>query len=109
VQIGIPGFDLGACSDVMTGVPKADATLMLLRAMNPQVVAVDEISAPEDAEALVRVSNCGVTLLATIHAFDISELREKPFFPHLRGLFKYLVTIRRENERRSYITEEFPV
>lgn len=68
-------FDLGKRTDVMTGVPKAQAVNMMLRAMNPQIIAMDEVTEPDDARALLRAVGCGVGLLATIHAADIADVR----------------------------------
>ena len=46
VQNRAPQFDVGANTDVMTGGQKAVCCMMLLRAMRPDVLAFDEISAP---------------------------------------------------------------
>ena len=36
---GVPQFDLGPCTDVLSGCLKGEGMLMLLRGMNPQVIA----------------------------------------------------------------------
>ena len=80
---------LGTHTDVLTLCPKAQGIGMVLRAMNPQVIAVDEITAAEDIAAMAHAANCGAALLATMHAADLDELRQKPLWPLLRdsGVF----------------------
>lgn len=104
VHRGVPQFDLGNASDIMSGVPKAQAVMMLLRAMNPQIIAMDEISSPEDVEAAETASGCGVRLIATAHAADKSELCSRPVYRRLLelGVFKNAVVIENRCGKRSY-------
>lgn len=67
VKGGVPAMDVGCCTDVMDMAPRAEATMFLLRAMNPQVIAMDEISSPREAETARAVAGCGAALLATAH------------------------------------------
>ena len=108
VHRGVPQFDLGKASDIMSDVPKAQAVMMLLRAMNPQIIAMDEISSPEDVEAAETASGCGVRLIATAHAADKSELYRRPVYRRLLelGVFKNTVVIENSCGRRSYSYEE---
>lgn len=92
---GLPQFDVGEHTDVMEGLPKAQGLLALLRGMNPQVLACDEITDPADVSALETCANCGVALLATIHAADRADLEKKPLYRTLleRRLFARVVTV----------------
>ena len=99
VRQGIPQLDVGPRTDVMDGCPKAEAVLMLLRCMNPQVIAVDEVTAEEDLYAMTAAANCGVSLLATIHAESVAELMRKPLYANLlqTGVFRMAVRLRKED------------
>ena len=105
---GLPQLEVGRRTDVAEGCPKAQGLMLLLRAMNPQVLAVDEITAPEDVRALMTAAGCGVTLLATAHGEGRAGLERRPLYRPLleEGLFRFLVRIRREGERRVYDVEE---
>lgn len=101
---GQPQLDIGRQTDVMDGCPKAAGLLMLLRGMNPQVLAADEITAPEDCTALEMAANCGVILLATAHGEHLSDLRSRPMYRRLleQNIFRHIVTIIRRNGGRTY-------
>ncbi|MGI5963614.1 MAG: AAA family ATPase [Lawsonibacter sp.] len=105
---GYPQMDVGSRTDVMEGATKAQSLMLLLRAMNPQVLAVDEITAPEDIAALRLAAGCGVTLLATAHGEGREDLERRALYRPLleEGLFHKLVRIRREGGRRYYHIEE---
>lgn len=96
-------MDLGHRTDVLDGCPKALAIPMLLRGINPQVIAVDEITAREDVLAMEQAVGCGVTLLATAHGSGPEDLRRRPLYWEMakKRIFQMLVTIRVENGRRS--------
>jgi len=108
MQQGEAQMDVGRHTDVLDGCPKAVAIPILLRSCNPQIIAVDEITAREDLAAMAAAANCGVAMLATIHAADQEELRSRPLFRELleQGVFQKTVTIRRQPEGRTYTVEE---
>lgn len=73
-------FDPGPRTDILTACHKADGVLMLLRTMSPRYIALDEITAAEDCEALMSAGWCGVDLLATAHAADRNDLFHRPVY-----------------------------
>lgn len=104
---GKPQLDVGGRTDVMEGCSKAQALLLLLRGMNPQVLAADEITAAEDIRAMEQAAGCGVALLATAHGADRRDLTRRGLYRELLelGVFQNLLTIRVEGGRRTYEVE----
>ena len=100
-------FDLGPCSDYLTGVSKAEAAMMLLRGMNPQILAMDEVTQQDDLEALYQVCGCGVGLLASAHGSSLRELRGRKLYRDLleQGLFTFALQINRHGAARTYSLE----
>lgn len=100
---GQPCFDLGTSTDVLSGCPKGQGIVMLLRAMNPEIIAVDEISASTDTAALEQAACCGSAVFATAHASSVDELRRRPDYRRLldMGIFERAVVIS-GRERRQY-------
>ena len=107
---GQPQMDVGPRTDVLSGCPKALGITMLLRSANPQVIAVDEITAEEDLRAMLSAAHCGVALLATIHAANVEELQAKPLYQELLAgrVFRQAVLIRTGPEGRLYAVENLP-
>lgn len=95
VHRGRPQLEVGCHTDVMDGCPKALAVPILLRAMTPQVIALDEVALPADVDAVCAAANCGVALLATVHAASLEELRERQVGRALLecGVFRRAVVI----------------
>lgn len=101
---GRPPPPSGPRTDVLENCPKAAALLMLLRGMAPQVLAVDEITAPEDLRAIQEAAGCGVTLLATAHGGSWEELRLRPLYRELldQGIFRTFVVLSLAQGKRVY-------
>ncbi len=101
---GRPFFDLGQGSDVLIGVPKSQGAMMALRGLNPDIIAMDEITKPADLSAVEEIAGCGVTLFATAHGRNLEDMRKRPLYRELLslGVFGQLVTIRLRGEGRVY-------
>ena len=108
---GVPQLEVGGRTDVVEGCPKAQGLMLLLRAMNPQVLAADEITAPEDVAALRTAAGCGVTLLATAHGESRADLERRSLYRPLleEHIVQRLVRIRGTGDQRIYTVEELGV
>lgn len=108
---GVPQLEVGGRTDVVEGCPKAQGLMLLLRAMNPQVLAADEITAPEDVAALRTAAGCGVTLLATAHGESRADLERRSLYRPLleEHIVQRLVRIRGTGGQRIYTVEELGV
>lgn len=89
------GFFPGEHSDVLLGCPKVQGIEMVLRTMTPDWIAVDEITDPEDCQALLRAGWCGVKLVATAHASSVADLKNRSIYRPLveSGLFSHIVLL----------------
>jgi stage III sporulation protein AA len=107
---GVPQLDVGTHTDVLDGCPKAKAALWLLRSMNPEVLALDEITDPADADALRHAVRSGCAIIATAHAASWEEFCRKPIFTALGqdSLWECVVEIFKGPEGRVYQAREVP-
>lgn len=92
------GFDTGLQTDVLTGEKKPHGILRLLKTMDPQTIAVDEITAPEDMRALLEAYGCGVHLFASAHASSLKDLTDRPVYrPLLQNhVFDHVLILRKD-------------
>lgn len=72
------GFYLGKRTDLLDHCSKAHGMLMMLRTMNPRVIAVDEIGAKKDIRALQYIRNCGCRILMTAHGQNLQDILSRP-------------------------------
>ncbi|HIY05119.1 MAG TPA: stage III sporulation protein AA [Candidatus Anaerotignum merdipullorum] len=75
---GVPQMELGDCTDIISGCPKAIGMELLLRSMSPQVIAADELGREADFAAVQDLVCAGVKLLCTVHGHDWMELQKRP-------------------------------
>ena len=92
--LGVPQNDLGIRTDVLDCCPKAEGMMMLIRAMSPRMIAVDEIGDYQDIRAIESVIHCGCKLLATVHGDSMEDVQRKPLLQKLvqeRVFERYIV------------------
>lgn len=89
--------------DVLTGCAKAEGIEIALRCMGPSSLAVDEITAEADCDALLRAGWCGVRLLATAHAASLQDLyRRAVYRPLVKAqLFSHVLVLHRDKSWRE--------
>lgn len=97
-EIFPPGFQTGKRMDVLSGCPKTVGIEMVLRTMGPEYIAVDEITAAEDCDAMIQAVGCGIKLAATAHASSIGDLRSRPIYRSLidHALFQTLLVLHKD-------------
>jgi len=105
---GIAQNDVGKRTDVLDACPKAEGMVMLLRAMSPHIVAVDELGGEKDANAVEQVINAGVKLLCTAHGYDLEDVQSNPYLTRLfqRGVFERFIVLRAHGEVRDIYDKE---
>ena len=99
---GKPQMYVGRHTDVLDGCDKSTAVSILLRGMNPQVIAMDEITQMGDVEAMIQAVGCGVSLLATAHGENMEDLSRRPVYRALlqSRVFRRVVLLRGSGENR---------
>lgn len=97
------GFSRGLRTDVLRGCGREEGLEQLLRTMGPGCIALDEITAQVDCEALIRAAGCGVTLLATAHAGSMEEFCSRPLYRRLgeAGIFDHFLVLSRDKTFRE--------
>jgi stage III sporulation protein AA len=80
---GVPTFDLGPRTDVLDGCPKAEGMMMMIRAMSPEVIVVDEIGREEDATAILEALHAGIRVIASAHGLNLEDISKRPVMKEL--------------------------
>lgn len=91
-------FSTGLHTDIVCGCPKDVGIESVLRSMNPNWIAVDEITGQNDCQALLHAGWCGVNLLATAHAGSIQDLKTRPIYRPLvsNKLFPNIILLQKD-------------
>ena len=101
-------FYPGKRTDILSGCDKGQGIEQLLRTMNPSTIAVDEITADRDCDALIKAGWCGVNLLATAHAGSLRDFCNRQVYKPLihSRLFERVLVMHRD---KSYHEERLEI
>lgn len=96
---GFPSMDIGNFTDILLYSNKKMGFENGIRSMSPNIIVTDEIANKDDCDSLIYASNCGINLIATTHAKDIEDLKEKNIFNEIlkKKIFKRYVVLSRKN------------
>ena len=99
---GQPCFCTGKRTDILCGMSKERGIYSAIRTMGPAVIAVDEITAKADCDALVHAMWCGVHILASAHATCVQDLYRRSIYKPLveSNLFETLIVLQQDKSWR---------
>lgn len=97
--LGQPQNDMGIRTDILDACPKALGMMMLLRAMSPRVIAIDELGSEEEIAAVKTASLCGSKIVATMHGSSLEDIKRRggmiPIFRE--GIFEVILLLGKED------------
>ncbi|MEG3007024.1 MAG: ATPase, T2SS/T4P/T4SS family [Oscillospiraceae bacterium] len=70
-------FDIGSCSDVLSGCSKSDGVLKAIRVLSPDAIICDEMGTQEEVETIITSLNSGVKVITSAHASSKEEIFNK--------------------------------
>ena len=105
---GVAQNDVGLRTDVLDGCPKAEGMIMLLRAMAPDIIAVDELGGKDDAAAVEAVLTAGVKLLCTAHGNCFEDVKKNPALAGLtsRKIFQRYIVLSAPGQAVTVLNRE---
>ena len=93
------GFNIGNNVDVVLDSKKSFAFNECLKTMNPSVIVTDELSCDEDIESVKQAIKSGVSVIATVHASTINDLKQKRYFSEIleKRYFERIIVLSKRN------------
>ena len=90
--------------DILRGYKRALGIDIAIRTMTAEILIVDEISAKEDAMAMLSALGAGVTVIATAHAESLEGAMKREYISELVrcGMFESVCVIERRDDDFSY-------
>ena len=104
-RMGKPQNDLGIRTDVLDACPKEMGMRMVLRAMSPQIIAVDELGKETEFQMLEQMRCSGVKVLGTMHAGSLQELFQNErvkYSIQQGGIERFVELVRLPNGTRGF-------
>jgi len=80
---GVATLDVGNFCDVLSGCDKKYSFENGVRSLKPDIIVTDEISNIKDYDSIEYLHSCGVSILASVHAKNIEDIKNKKDFENL--------------------------
>ncbi len=92
---GFPQNDVGEMTDILCQYPRHKGMEIALRTLSPQIIVCDEISSFKDSNAIEDIYGNGINIVASTHANNIEELKNKTFLKNIldKNIFNYIAFI----------------
>lgn len=100
---GVTQCDVGIRSDIYDCCHKKDGVMLMIRAMSPQIVAVDELGGVGDMEAMYEAIRCGCKVLATAHGQSVKDVWERLGKDLCDGVFERYIVLSSDGVRRMAV------
>lgn len=95
MHAGVPRFDVGINTDVLSFFPKREGILNALRVLSPDFMIADEIGSLEECACVLQGLNSGVRFIVSLHAENLEQAKKRAQFKMLieSGHFGAAVTL----------------
>lgn len=100
--INSKSFDLGCCTDIISGCPKHEGIMTALRCFSPEIIICDEIGTEKEADCILEGLNSGVCFVSSMHAGNLSQLVLRSQFRRMfrENVFSHVAVISSECKGR---------
>ncbi len=90
--------------DFFISYPKYEAMNIAIQTMSPEIIVCDEIGIQDEVSSLIQCKNCGVTLICSTHAKNLSELLSRKNIAELykNNIFSTYIGIDFVSNKRVY-------
>jgi stage III sporulation protein AA len=106
---GEPQNDIGLHTDVLDACPKSMGMRLMLRAMSPQIIAVDEIGGIDEISSIIGIATAGVKFICTVHGDSIDDLQARDEFRELliKKIFKRFIILGKQAKILSILDDDY--
>ena len=106
VANGIPQFDIGRRTNVISGCKKEMGFVMAVRSLSPDILIADEIGFQQESRALLYGIYSGCSILCSTHGYSVEEVKERNSLKELfnESIFsRYVILYKNKNQYKAKV------